>query len=224
MLTRIEERNPHNPSQAIVILHSFLLSPVEFFFLEEMLRLFPRWTRSNVDFWSNGRSTDGSPTSSDRWFRNSQDRHQKCKCRSADHVTGEIDFSAAWRTSCQSLLLHWLARFQCGRSQQTARSDRNSEPWSTEVPGTDRRSLQVRPSEHKWWNTRRRSSAGVGRTGTYIAVDILMKIIDRAGDNALTTNVDVMGVVQKMRDDRGKMVQTKVRIFDRTSERIRRRY
>ena len=51
-----------------------------------------------------------------------------------------------------------------------------------------------------------RVSAGVGRTGTYIAVDTLMnKLHDQ-------TTVDVYGVVYKMRLHRPYMVQTAVTI------------
>ncbi|CAF0928149.1 unnamed protein product [Rotaria sordida] len=52
-------------------------------------------------------------------------------------------------------------------------------------------------------------SAGVGRTGTYIAVDIIMRLIDRSQQDLLTMQLDVMGVVYQLRQDRGKMVQTK---------------
>ena len=52
-------------------------------------------------------------------------------------------------------------------------------------------------------------SAGVGRTGTYIAVDIITRLINRS-NNLLTMELDVMGIVYQLRLDRGKMVQTKV--------------
>ncbi|CAF3759708.1 unnamed protein product [Rotaria sp. Silwood1] len=52
-------------------------------------------------------------------------------------------------------------------------------------------------------------SAGVGRTGTYIAVDTIMRSIDREQNNLLTMQLDVMGIVYQLRQDRGKMVQTK---------------
>ncbi len=53
-------------------------------------------------------------------------------------------------------------------------------------------------------------SAGVGRTGTYIAVDIIMRLIDQSKDRISTMELDVMGIVYKLREDRAKMVQTKV--------------
>jgi protein tyrosine phosphatase len=52
-------------------------------------------------------------------------------------------------------------------------------------------------------------SAGVGRTGTYIAVDIIRHLIDRS-KNLSAMELDVMGIVYQLRQDRGKMVQTKV--------------
>jgi protein tyrosine phosphatase len=54
------------------------------------------------------------------------------------------------------------------------------------------------------------SSAGVGRTGTYIAVDIIRRLIDQAQKNLAEMKLDVMGIVYQLRQDRGKMVQTKV--------------
>ncbi|CAF4838435.1 unnamed protein product [Rotaria socialis] len=52
-------------------------------------------------------------------------------------------------------------------------------------------------------------SAGVGRTGTYIAVDIIMSLIERQKNELSTMKLDVMGIVYQLRQDRGKMVQTK---------------
>lgn len=52
-------------------------------------------------------------------------------------------------------------------------------------------------------------SAGVGRTGTYIAVDIIRRLIKQEND-LFTMELDVMGIVYQLRQDRGKMVQTKV--------------
>ncbi len=50
----------------------------------------------------------------------------------------------------------------------------------------------------------------MGRTGTYIAVDIIMRLIDQSKDKISTMELDVMGIVYKLREDRAKMVQTKV--------------
>ena len=48
-------------------------------------------------------------------------------------------------------------------------------------------------------------SAGIGRTGTLIALDILMEQAHRK------RAIDVANTVIKIRKDRGKMVQTEVR-------------
>ena len=53
-------------------------------------------------------------------------------------------------------------------------------------------------------------SAGVGRTGTYIAVDIMMGLIDQSENNLSLMKLDIMGIVYQLRQDRGKMVQTRV--------------
>ena len=49
-------------------------------------------------------------------------------------------------------------------------------------------------------------SAGVGRTGTYIAIDTLLDVIEKE------TEVDICGIIMRMRQQRMKMVQTVVSI------------
>ena len=52
-------------------------------------------------------------------------------------------------------------------------------------------------------------SAGVGRTGTYIAIDTLFRHIEQARQQEEPT-VDVYGIVYRMRMNRVMMVQTEV--------------
>ena len=47
-------------------------------------------------------------------------------------------------------------------------------------------------------------SAGVGRTGTFIATEIAMKQLKKEG------KVDIVGIVTRIREQRMKMVQTNV--------------
>ncbi len=56
-------------------------------------------------------------------------------------------------------------------------------------------------------------SAGVGRTGTFIAIDILMQKIEEAQRNGTLDDLtlSVQEVVCKMRAQRGNLVQTSVR-------------
>ena len=50
-------------------------------------------------------------------------------------------------------------------------------------------------------------SAGVGRTGTFITIDTVLEQAKKEGV------VDIAGVINKLRHQRMKMVQTVVRIF-----------
>ena len=50
-------------------------------------------------------------------------------------------------------------------------------------------------------------SAGVGRTGTYIAMDILLDEMEETGE------VDIFNCTKKMRSRRPNMIQTMVTIF-----------
>ena len=58
------------------------------------------------------------------------------------------------------------------------------------------------------------SSAGVGRSGTFIAIDhILQRIemVDKRTDAPRHDSIDVYGIVCEMRKNRPHMVQTEVR-------------
>ena len=57
-------------------------------------------------------------------------------------------------------------------------------------------------------------SAGVGRTGTYIAIDYLIQQARAEG------NIDVMTLVHQMRTQRVNMVQTRVSLTTVTSQSI----
>jgi protein tyrosine phosphatase len=56
-------------------------------------------------------------------------------------------------------------------------------------------------------------SAGVGRTGTYIAVDTILRLLDRPSNELPKMTLDVMHIVYHLRHARVKMVQTKVILF-----------
>ncbi|CAF4985317.1 unnamed protein product, partial [Rotaria socialis] len=51
--------------------------------------------------------------------------------------------------------------------------------------------------------------SGTGRTGTYIAVDIIIHLLDQSNEQLATMNLDVMGIVNQLKHDRVKLVQTK---------------
>ena len=51
------------------------------------------------------------------------------------------------------------------------------------------------------------SSAGVGRSGTFITLDRILDLLDAEGENSL---IDVEGVVRSMRNQRMLMVQVVV--------------
>ena len=57
-------------------------------------------------------------------------------------------------------------------------------------------------------------SAGVGRTGVFIAID---KILDDL-DDEYETNIDVFGFVEEMRSRRINMVQTAVGLYGRSGQ------
>ena len=50
-------------------------------------------------------------------------------------------------------------------------------------------------------------SAGIGRTGTFIAIDIGMRMVERALEEKTALTLDVFDIVDRIRDDRGGMVQ-----------------
>ncbi|CAF4544917.1 unnamed protein product, partial [Rotaria sp. Silwood2] len=51
-------------------------------------------------------------------------------------------------------------------------------------------------------------SSGTGRTGTYIAIDIILHLLDQPNEQLERMQLDIMGVVNQLRHDRAKMVQT----------------
>ena len=55
------------------------------------------------------------------------------------------------------------------------------------------------------WHSYHLHSAGVGRTGTLIAMDIVLEQIEKEG------MVDIAGTIRKMRQQRMKMIQGPVR-------------
>ena len=61
-------------------------------------------------------------------------------------------------------------------------------------------------------------SAGVGRTGTFIAVDTIIRLLDRPHEDLSTMTLDVMGLVDQMRKDRCHMVQTEVSLVPALSK------
>ena len=50
-------------------------------------------------------------------------------------------------------------------------------------------------------------SAGVGRTGTFIAID---QMLQQMQDMKMNDSIDIYGIVYKMRQQRMQMVQTEV--------------
>ncbi len=53
-------------------------------------------------------------------------------------------------------------------------------------------------------------SSGTGRTGTYIAVDIIIHLLNQSMNNLQGMKLDVMGIVKQLKHDRINMVQTPV--------------
>ncbi|CAF4878302.1 unnamed protein product [Rotaria sp. Silwood1] len=51
-------------------------------------------------------------------------------------------------------------------------------------------------------------SSGTGRTGTYIAVDIITHLLDLPNEQLIRMKLDIMGIVNQLKHDRAKMVQT----------------
>ena len=77
------------------------------------------------------------------------------------------------------------------------------------VPDYAKTLLQLRKKALRSWNDGQHPilvhcSAGVGRTGTFIAIDMA---IEQANKEGL---IDIPGIVNRLRQQRMKMVQTKV--------------
>lgn len=71
-------------------------------------------------------------------------------------------------------------------------------------------------------------SAGIGRSGTFIALDWLMQELDEGAFDDAPDNLDpVVGVVEKLRDQRAGMVQSKIQflfLYDTMREQWRERW
>ena len=80
------------------------------------------------------------------------------------------------------------------------------------VPDSATSLLLLRQKALRSWNNSQHPilvhcSAGVGRTGTFIAIDMALEQVERGG------TVDIPGVVNRLRQQRMKMVQTEVSQF-----------
>lgn len=53
-------------------------------------------------------------------------------------------------------------------------------------------------------------SGGTGRTGTYITIDIIIRLINQSINNLSYIKLDIMGIVNYLRHQRINMVQTLV--------------
>ncbi|CAF3021165.1 unnamed protein product [Rotaria sp. Silwood2] len=172
MLTRTEERNPHNPSQTLSKCYRYFPDKKGQFvrFNRVVVEVLDVDNQTNVDL---------------------EIRHLLIKADNIEYrvfhyfFTGWPDFSAVEPQK----LLDLIQNINSHGKNQLSSVERSKE------------ALFIPIVVH--------CSAGVGRTGTYIAVDIIMRLIDREQKNLLTMKLDVMGIVYQLRQDRGKMVQTK---------------
>ena len=80
------------------------------------------------------------------------------------------------------------------------------------VPDSATPLLLLRQKALRSWNNSQHPilvhcSAGVGRTGTFIAIDMALEQVERGG------TIDIPGIVNRLRQQRMKMVQTEVSQF-----------
>ena len=118
------------------------------------------------------------------------------------------------RTFRHSLLLFELAWDSFDHGNNVHRSYRNNSFRKRKHFFSTRRSL---PVDHRRWDSLLLLCSlsfsfrfGTGRTGTFIAMNILIDLINE-NENVSTFKLDLMGVVRQLRFDRNKLVEREVR-------------
>ncbi|CAF1606088.1 unnamed protein product [Adineta ricciae] len=170
MLTRTEERNPHNPSQLLEKCHPYFPGNKgdTLQFGEVTVQTLEVDIRTNADLEIRL-----------ILIKSEKSEHRVCHY----YFTGWPDFGVVNRQK----LLDLLETINSHGHRLISKDKEYNSPMVVHC------------------------SAGVGRTGTYIAVDIITGLINQAvSDGKLSSMIlDVMGVISRLREDRCKMVQTK---------------